>query len=341
MKCNHPQTKRVNKKGTVFEYEHRCGQCRPCRITKKQSTSARLFLESLMYPDQAAFVTLTYSDEYVPADGSIRKNDAVLFRRKLQRLLKKTDHPVNMVTSAEYGDYGRPHFHLAIYGIPLNLSYSEADKEYRSKYDQICKKRRHKPVDFPDYERLMLNAWDYKGYVNVGMIEMASASYITKYVVKSFMETKRVPEHCIPEYVTWSRKFAPGRAAANYIADCMMSRKLYPMDYPNLAKGNDWKPVDWEGMAQVEGKKLMLDRYMKNKVIEIMGGDGRTDDQKLTKNFAKTVAARHRPANRPENRHRPIIEVRLTEKEKQRREEYRVVARMRRHAKNKRMMKRQ
>lgn len=335
MKCLYPQEKKVVNRHTTYTINHRCGQCKACRITRREEVGARIFLESLMYRDKAAFVTLTYDSENMPENGSLVKKDVRRFGQNLRRLVP--DHEVSTVLVGEYGDESqRAHYHLAIYGIPLNVAYDEKMPKYRQKYRQVCKKRHHRPVDFPGYEKLCLRAWKYRGHASIGLIEVASAKYIGGYATKKLTANKSEPEGCIPEFVTWSRKKAVGKVAAQYIADSLLSRKCYPMEYPNMARGPDWIPVNWQGMAQVEGKTLVLDRYMKNRVIEAMGGDFRDEDRKRMRNFMRSVAERQRPVLKHENRNRPIIDIRLSEKEKAQQKAYLYLSKKRRAARQKR-----
>lgn len=333
MKCLYPQQKLITTRNTVFPIEHRCGQCKACLITKRESVGARILLESMMFINKAAFITLTYNEKNRPETGSLIKNDVRLF---LQQLRRQSKCDLSSVVVGEYGDAnGNAHYHLAVFGIPILIGYSEQMPKYKKLYEQVCRKRHYVAVDFPGYEQLCLRAWKYKGHVNVGLIESASAKYIGGYATKKLTSTKETPEGCIPEYVSWSRKRAPGKVAAQHIADLLLNAKCYPKEHPNMAQGPDWIPVKWESMACVEGKSLVLDRYMKNKVIEYMGGDARTDDQKRVRAFAQSVMQRQRPITNRANRGRPIIDIRLSEQEKARAKAHLRLSRIRRHQKQK------
>jgi len=83
--CYHPLTgywsKSVNasgKRSVVFNpkegYVDRevvvpCGQCIGCRLERSRQWAVRCVHESSLY-DRNCFITLTYSDEYLPRDGS-------------------------------------------------------------------------------------------------------------------------------------------------------------------------------------------------------------------------------------------------------------------------------
>lgn len=109
-----------------------CGHCISCRIAKAREWSARLIHE-LTYWDKAVFVTLTYDDEHLPPNNSLRKRDLQLF---FKRLRKCCSTKIKYYACGEYGDnkagkdyghgFGRPHYHAIIFG----LGQSNIDKEF-------------------------------------------------------------------------------------------------------------------------------------------------------------------------------------------------------------------
>ena len=318
MKCSYPQTKKLTNRSTVYDIEHACGQCLNCRITRRAQVAGRLFLESLMFKNASAFVTLTYAKENRPPGGSLCKHDLKIFRQRLKRKAEKLCLPLKMVKMGEYGEKAdrHPHYHLAIYGIPLDIAYAERKKADKAKYQFICRRRHHIPVDFPGYERLILEAWDYKGIVNIGIMEVHSAQYIAGYVTKKYLQTQENPPGTLKEFVTWDKKNAVGRDAAMYIAETLKAHKCYPMRHPNLAQGDDWKAVNWENIVQVGMKPIYLDRYMKAKVLEFMGGDRTPEDTKRIRNYMRSVVLRNKPKFEAIRRNKPLIEIVLSEDEK-------------------------
>ena len=98
-----------------------CGKCLACRIQKRKEWSMRLWHE-LAYHDKSVFLTLTYSDEHMPDDESLRQKDLQLFFKRLRKSLYKADFPaIKYFACGEYGKSTlRPHYHAIIYGVGLD-----------------------------------------------------------------------------------------------------------------------------------------------------------------------------------------------------------------------------
>lgn len=99
------------------------------------------------------FVTLTYSNDFLPKDGQLSKRDLQLF---LKRLRKRIDKKIRYFSCGEYGERShRPHYHLIIWGI---------DESYR---DDI------------------LVSWG-KGLIDVKTALPSAFRYVAGYVVKKY-----------------------------------------------------------------------------------------------------------------------------------------------------------
>ena len=99
-----------------------CGKCLACRLSKAREWAVRCVLEASLYENNS-FITLTYDDAYLPADGKLK-------RKHLQDFLKRlrSYHDVRYFGCGEYGgsgsticngvklEHGRPHYHLIIFG---------------------------------------------------------------------------------------------------------------------------------------------------------------------------------------------------------------------------------
>lgn len=93
--------------------EFGCGQCLPCRINRKSMWTARIMME-LAAHSHNQWVTLTYSDEFLPENGSLNPRDLKLF---LMRLRKEIG-PFRYFAVGEYGErLGRPHYHAFLFGV--------------------------------------------------------------------------------------------------------------------------------------------------------------------------------------------------------------------------------
>lgn len=131
--------------------EYGCGQCLPCRISRRRLWATRIQLESLCH-EKSAFVTLTYSPDHLPSDNSLNPRHLQLFIKRLRRALEP--RVLRFFAVGEYGElHSRPHYHLALFGV---------DRDDQTTLDKT---------------------WG-KGFVDVGDIQQESASYIAGYVVK-------------------------------------------------------------------------------------------------------------------------------------------------------------
>lgn len=73
--------------------------------------------------NDSLFITLTYSDEYIPENGSLRKDHAVKFIKRLRFHVNKIcpGRRIRYFLCGEYGDNTqRPHYHAIIFGLGLN-----------------------------------------------------------------------------------------------------------------------------------------------------------------------------------------------------------------------------
>lgn len=170
-KTDDPEGKFV--RGQVFEpVRVPCGQCVGCRLDQSREWANRCVMESLSYPsDQCWFLTLTYNDDNLPADGSVHKEDVQKFNKDL---LRYYDYHygyqgIRFYAGAEYGDQsGRPHYHVLYFGLPINdlKLYGhnhQGDLLYNS----------------PSIEKI----WS-KGFVVIGQLTWQTAAYTARYVMK-------------------------------------------------------------------------------------------------------------------------------------------------------------
>lgn len=180
-----------------------CGQCLECRIQQARQWADRVVLESKKYQHNY-FVTLTYSDEYLPSDCSLKPDDFTKFIKNLRNTFRDTK--IRFFGCGEYGDNAgnrilNPHFHFILFNCPLDdLSYTF--KEYVNGRLVL----HHRPNNNGDlkYSELIHRCWDFKGNISVGEVTYDSAAYVSQYVtkkhkpgMKEFYERNGlVPEFC-------------------------------------------------------------------------------------------------------------------------------------------------
>lgn len=158
-----------------------CGQCLPCRVKRRKVWAHRIMLESVCHSSNS-FLTLTYSDEFLPriymSDSPVPVPTlaAVHLRNFLKRLRRKVEPlKFRFFAVGEYGDMSwRPHYHLIIFGMP-------SCQNTMTKRNPITKE--------PDWEnccdncRLVGKTWG-KGHVYLGAVNKDTSEYVAKYTIK-------------------------------------------------------------------------------------------------------------------------------------------------------------
>lgn len=139
-----------------------CGKCIGCRADQSLMWSIRAYHESTLH-DKTCFVTLTYDDAHLPADGKISKHDLQCFFKRLRK-----DYPPRQIRYIACGEYGeqtrRPHYHAILYGEDfLHDKISISDDLYTS------------PT--------LLRYWK-AGHVTIAPVTLASIMYVCGYVNK-------------------------------------------------------------------------------------------------------------------------------------------------------------
>ena len=144
-----------------------CGRCMECRLEKKRQWAMRCMHEASLYDDNC-FVTLTYDDAHLPPFGSLdykEPDDLQIFLKALRQ--KYAPRRIRFFGAGEYGDLGRPHYHLLlfnhVFGDEKRWSVRNCETVYRS--DTL--------------EKL----WK-KGQSEIGSVTFESAAYCAKYVQK-------------------------------------------------------------------------------------------------------------------------------------------------------------
>lgn len=213
-----------------------CGQCLPCRVNRRRMWAHRIMLEATQH-SSSVFVTLTYDDEHLPEDGSLRPRDLQLWLKRLRKFMAPTK--IRFYAVGEYGDEtGRPHYHAVLFGFPSCSSFGTVYN--RSGCCDSC--------------RVVRDTWG-KGRIHVGVLEKDSAGYVCGYVVKKMTKADDVRlngRH--PEFARQSRMPGIGRDAMFEVADRLMKYELNVNDIFTLRHGP---------------KQMPLGRYLRMKLAEM------------------------------------------------------------------------
>lgn len=144
-----------------------CGQCIGCRIEQARQWSVRCMHEASLHDPDNEFVTLTYDDDHLPADGSLNLRHVQLFLKRLRRHFRGAN--IRYFLSGEYGaDRDRPHYHALLFGVRFP--------------DRVYFKRS------PSGERIytsktLTDLWKL-GFASTGEVTAQSANYVARYVQK-------------------------------------------------------------------------------------------------------------------------------------------------------------
>ena len=241
-----------------------CGQCIGCRLERSRQWAIRCVHEASLYEDNC-FVTLTYSDEHLPADGSLDKSE---FQRFMKRLRKRFhDSIIRYYHCGEYGEqFGRPHYHVCLFNhdFPDKKLYKVlhgGNKLYTSE--------------------ILAQLWPL-GYSTIGEVTFESAAYVARYILKK-ITGKGASEHyekvnpntgeifqVQPEYTTMSRRPGIGKPWLDkYLKD------VFPSDF-----------------IVMRGKKMGVPKYYTSQYEIICPGE-----VKKIKTRRKLKAIRHSENN--------------------------------------------
>lgn len=254
---------RVLIEGSSFKLP--CGQCIGCRSDKARDRAIRCVHEARMH-DRNCFVTLTYDQEHVPQDYSVRKRDLQLFHMRVQEFFGP-GKSYNSV--AEYGDQdGRPHYHSCLFGV----DFSEDRKRW-------SKRNGHQVYRSAKLEQL----WPY-GHCEIGSLTPQSAGYCARYSMKK-VTGKRADDHYF--------RVSPidgelHRVEAEF--SLMSRRPAVGLRYLREFAG-DMFP---SGFCVVDGRPQAVPRYYKLKLPELAEQAKRG---RRRKDFADVEMRRRRKAN--------------------------------------------
>lgn len=170
MPCLSPLTITVKSRGSVGKsfFNVPCRQCMCCRLKKVQSLRmmSDLYLyDRYMNGQGASFVTLTYSDNFLPVNDrgvvTLRKSDFQKFNKRFRINLVRNnlDIPYKFIACGEYGGkLSRPHYHIIMLGITKAIA-----------------------------DEFVPLSWDHikNGISDVGSLARGGLNYVLKYCTKT------------------------------------------------------------------------------------------------------------------------------------------------------------
>lgn len=229
MKCNNPITLTKNLNPYIYPdgLKVPCGKCTECRIRKRSEWSLRMQHELTSW-ENSIFVTLTYSDEYLPKYASLDKEGLRKFFKRLRKRLSIHDRKIKYFACGEYGpETQRPHYHAIIFGMSLR----EEDKQFIRDSWPLC--------DWNSY-KINLNSF--------GLAEPDSIRYVAQYIDKKF-----TGEKAHEEYINRNRE--------SVFKICSLGIGK------DFCRDNSKKLIQ-DCYVQHNGKKMSLPRYYLKKLEE-------------------------------------------------------------------------
>ena len=169
MQCFHPVILRKRFNDVDSERRFPCGHCLYCRSQRTNEWTVRMLHESTYYSsdDNWVFVTLTYSNEYLPSNHSLSKSEAQLFLKRLRYFACQKYGKQKRLRYFLCGEYGdplfteRPHYHLVVFGL-----HWQKDQD------------------------IFFSAWK-KGFISFSLPNQSRLAYLCKYLWKQADENKQ------------------------------------------------------------------------------------------------------------------------------------------------------
>ncbi|UDN67824.1 replication initiator protein [robinz microvirus RP_139] len=220
-----------------------CGQCLPCRIGKRMLWASRIKLEATQH-HECSFLTLTYTEENVPGDGSL---NPLHLSHWLKRFRKRYEPlRVRYFAVGEYGDVTwRPHYHVVLFGF----GGCRLGRQFLDVSERCC----------PNCN-MVSETWGLGRIECVPFDPRGHSNYVAGYVVKKMTkkEDSRL-EGKYPEFARMSRSPGLGAHTAPAIADAMRRGfREYTEDVPHY-------------LSVGVKEKLTLGRYIRGRVREELG----------------------------------------------------------------------
>lgn len=256
----------------IGDIELPCGQCIGCRMRRASDWSLRVMHEASLY-DCNCFVTLTYGQGMLPANGSLDHTD---FQKFMKRLRKARRQSVRFYMCGEYGPLNlRPHYHACLFGIDFEdrqIAGRSASGEVFYSSDSLAR------------------IWG-QGIVSVQDLTPETASYCARYIMKKALGQNSesaytdVDEDGVitsrrPEYAAMSLK--PGIGARWFE---QYSRDVFPHDF--VVQGGVRRQVPkyydklFSRQKLVVQDKIEFDRYERGRAAAPDNTDARRRDREI------------------------------------------------------------
>lgn len=171
--------------GVLQRRSVRCRKCEGCRYDDSREWAVKIAHEAQMTDEQSfsgnsSFITLTYSDDKIPQNGSLDYfGDWTLFLNRLRmNIFRKYGQKIRYYMVGEYGSKNlRPHYHAIIFGFsfPDKYDYLERFGNVISR-SPFLEENWRDPADGVSF-----------GYSSIGSVSYASIAYVARYNQKKLI----------------------------------------------------------------------------------------------------------------------------------------------------------
>lgn len=161
-----------------------CQKCIGCQLSRSREWAVRCMHENY-YHNKSSFLTLTYSPEHLPINGSVNSKCMSDFFKRLRKKKKfstgeyvyyvdtgekiKKMSKIKFLYCGEYGEKGyRPHYHVILFGVDFS------DDRYLYSDNKGIKLYRSDTLE---------ELWPF-GFSTIGEVTEDSCAYVARYVMK-------------------------------------------------------------------------------------------------------------------------------------------------------------
>lgn len=212
-----------------------CGKCIGCRLERSRMWAMRCVHEASLYENNC-FITLTFNDFNLDKNLSLRKDDWVLF---MKRLRARFGDGIRFFHCGEYGSENqRPHHHAILFNFDFD------DKEPFSRFNG----------NWVYTSETLSDLWHNKGFCTVGNVTFESCAYVARYVMKKVTGEPAKAHYGkrLPEYCTMSRRPGIGSDWFNMYKDDLYNYDLCVVRGNKLCK----VPRFYDNMLEKVDKSL-------------------------------------------------------------------------------------
>ena len=252
-----------------------CGQCIGCRLERSRQWAVRCMHEASLY-DENCFLTLTYSPECLPDNGSL---DHGHFQEFMKRLRKAhVGRKIRFFMCGEYGDESRrAHYHAILF----NFDFA----------DKVLFRRRGEYSTYISSE-LSDRFWQ-KGHCEIGSVTFESAAYVARYCLKKRTGADASAHYGFydsstgewlpikPEYCQMSRR--PGIGHDWFVR---FGKEVFPSDEV-IVNGHSAKPPRYYEKLLSDAEPVLLEKVKRRRLLEVNKEDNTCDRLRVREAVAR------------------------------------------------------